>query len=122
ADRFDRKWLLGVGLIGHAAAMVATGLTHDYSMIVAFSVIAGIFGTLFHPAANALIPAHYPNNPGLAIGMLGIGSGLGFFFGPHYAGWRAQTAAWHFKSVANWQKPCIELGAAGVICGLAFLM
>jgi ENTS family enterobactin (siderophore) exporter len=122
ADRVNRKDLLGWGLVLNALAIVAMGLTRRYEVLVALAVAGGLAGTLFHPAANALIPAHFPKSPGMAIGMLGIGSGLGFFIGPQYAGWRALHASWHFASVANWQKPCIELGAVGVVCGLVFLL
>src|SRR5438034_71358 len=95
ADRLDRKWLLGIGLMGNALAIGAIGLTRHYEAMVFLGVLAGVFGTLYHPSANALVPAHYPKNPGFAIGMLGIGSGLGFFIGPQWAGWRAQNARWH---------------------------
>ncbi len=122
ADRFNRKWLLGLGLIGNALAVGAMGLTRQYEMLVVLVVLAGVFGALFHPTANALVPAHYPNNPGLAIGVLGAGSGIGFFLGPQFGGWRAESAAWQWGLVADWQKPLIEMGAAGVVCGIIFLM
>src|SRR5687768_3129267 len=122
ADRWNRKALLGVGLIGNAIAITAMGLTRSYEMLMVWGVIAGIFGALFHPAANALVPAHYPKSPGMAIGMLGIGSGIGFFAGPQYAGWRAQNADWHFASIGDWQRPLIEAGIAGLIVGIIFLL
>jgi MFS family permease len=122
ADRFDRKWLLGIGLIGNALAILATGLTRQYEMMMFLGVLAGLFGTLFHPCANALAPAQYPKNPGLAIGILGMGSGLGFFVGPQFAGWRAQTAHWHFGTVADWQRPCVEMGLIGIVAGIIFLI
>ena len=122
ADRLNRKNLLGWGLVLNALAIAGIGLTRQYEGLLVLAVAAGLAGTLFHPAANALIPAHFPKSPGMAIGLLGIGSGLGFFLGPQYAGWRAIHATWHFASVAGWQKPCIELGAIGVIFGLLFLM
>jgi MFS family permease len=122
ADRFDRKWLLGVGLFGNALAMIGMGLTRQYEMLIVLAVLGGVFGTLFHPSANALVPAHYPKSPGMAIGLLGIGSGLGFFFGPQYAGWRAQTATWHFGLVADWQRPCIELGLMGIVAAIVFMI
>jgi MFS family permease len=121
ADRFDRKTLLGIGLLGNAIAIIAMGLTRQYELLIALGILAGIFGTIFHPAANALTTAHYPRSPGMAIGLLGIGSGLGFFAGPQYAGWRAQTAIWHFANITQWQKPCIELGVLGLIFGIIFL-
>jgi MFS family permease len=122
ADRFDRKLLLGMGLIGNSIAIIGMGMTRQYEFLVILAILGGMFGTLFHPAANALVPAHYPKSPGMAIGFLGIGSGLGFFFGPQYAGWRAVNATWHWGAIADWQRPCIEMGAAGVVVGVLFLM
>ena len=122
ADRHDRKMLLGVGLLGNALAVTAMGLTRQYELIMAFGVLAGVFGTIFHPTANALVPAHYPKSPGMAIGLLGIGSGIGVFVGPQCAGWRAQSATWQFGAIANWQKPLVEAGIAGVIIGVIFLL
>lgn len=121
ADRLNRRNLLGWGLVVNAAAIALMGLTRRYEFVLLLAVLGGLAGTLFHPAANALIPAHYPKSPGLVIGILGIGSGLGFFIGPQYAGWSAVHGFWHAASVANWQRPCIELGAAGLLCGLLFL-
>src|SRR5258708_10679304 len=122
ADRHDRRLLLGIGLLGNALAVTLMGFTHAYAVLLLLSVIAGAFGTLFHPTANALIPAHYPKSPGMAIGLLGVGSGLGFYVGPKYAGWRAEAATWQLWHVAQWQKPVIELGLAGVAIALLFLL
>ena len=58
----------------------------------------------------------------MAIGLLGMGSGLGFFAGPQYAGWRAQAAGWHLGQVAAWQRPCVELGGAGLLFGALFML
>jgi MFS family permease len=122
ADRFDRKTLLAIGLLGNAAAIGGIGLCRQYPAILALGVAAGIFGAIFHPAANALASSQYPRSPGMAIGLLGIGSGLGFFFGPQFAGWRAHAAMWHLDHIAQWQKPCVELGIAGLVCGVIFLL
>ncbi len=121
-DRFDRRMLLGWGLIGNAAAILLMGLTRRYEILLALGMVGGAFGTIFHPAANALAPAHFPKSPGMAIGLLGIGSGMGFFIGPQYAGWCADSATWHFGQVANWQRPCVEMGIAGLVWGVAFLL
>lgn len=121
ADRFNRKLLLGIGLLGNALAMIAMGLVRQYELMILLGVLAGLFGTLFHPAANALVPAHYPKSPGMAIGLLGMGSGLGFWFGPQYAGWRAESATWHLGLIADWQRPCIEMGLIGLVVGIVFL-
>ncbi|HEV8377441.1 MAG TPA: MFS transporter [Tepidisphaeraceae bacterium] len=114
ADRMNRKMLLGIGLIGNALAVTLMGLTHRYEMLLLLGVMGGMFGSLFHPTANALVPAHFPKNPGMPIGIMGIGSGLGFFFGPQYAGWRAEAV--------GWQRPCLELGLLGIVVGILFLI
>ncbi len=121
ADQFDRKILLGLGLIFNACAILAMGFTHDYHALVALAVLAGLAGTIFHPAANALVTAHYPQHPGMAIGLLGIGSGLGFWAGPQFAGWRSRAATWQFAGVSNWQRPLVEAGIGGLFIGLIFL-
>ena len=123
ADRADRRFLLGVGLIGNAAAITLMGVTRQYEMLLALGVVAGLFGALFHPSANALVSAHYPKNPGMAIGLLSVGAGIGFFLGPQYAGWRAEDAHWQLAGafIADWQRPLLEAGAAGLAVGLVFL-
>jgi MFS family permease len=122
ADHFNRKMLLGIGLLINAVAIVLIGLTRRYDLLLCWAVLAGLGGTIFHPAAGALVTAHYPRSPGMAVGLLGVGSGIGFFVGPHYSGWRAQAAQWAYGSIAQWQKPCIEMGIAGIVCGLLFLL
>jgi MFS family permease len=122
SDHVNRKNLLGYGLLLNGVIAIGIGLTRRYDLLLALGVLGGVAGTLFHPAAGALVPAHYPKSPGMAIGLLGIGSGIGFFAGPQYAGWRAQSAHWHFLSVADWQRPCIEMGVAGIAVALLFLI
>lgn len=121
ADRMNRKNLLGLGLIGNALAIGAMGFTHQYWILLLLGIAAGMFGTLYHPAANALVPAHYPRSPGMALGIIGIGSGIGFFTGAQYAGWRAaHPGGW--TALSNWQVPCVELGLAGIVVGVLFLI
>jgi MFS family permease len=123
ADRFNRKTLLGIGLIGNAVAVGLMGLTQAYWGLIALAVLAGVFGTIFHPSANALIPAHFPKNPGMGIGIMGIGSGLGFFAGPRFGGWRAETVERSWVAGAwNWQVPLLEAGIVGVLFGILFLI
>jgi MFS family permease len=122
ADRSNRKVLLGVGLLGNALAIIAIGLTRRFELIMLFGILGGLFGALFHPAANAMVPAHYPKSPGMAIGLLGIGSGIGFFAGPQFAGWRAESASWHWGAIGDWQRPLIEAGIAGFVVSVIFLL
>jgi MFS family permease len=122
ADRANRRNLLGYGLALNALVAIGIGLTRRYDLLIFLGALGGLAGALFHPAAGTLVPAHYPKSPGMAIGLLGIGSGIGFWSGPQYAGWRAQSAHWHLGAIAAWQRPCIEMGAAGVVVAIFFLL
>jgi MFS family permease len=119
-DRLNRKMLLGVGLLGNAVVISLFAATHQYWVLLALGIAAGAFGALFHPSANALLSAHYPRSPGMALGLLGIGSGVGFYFGSQYPGWRVQSGH-AFWGLANWQLPCIEMGLVGVAVAVLFL-
>jgi MFS family permease len=53
---------------------------------------------------------------------MGIGSGLGFFVGPQYAGWRANVVMQAHGPARAWQTPCVEMGVAGLVFALLYLI
>ncbi len=112
ADRASRKKLLAIGLAINAAGFVGLAFAPTYGVAIAWLVIAGFGGSFYHPAATALIARLYPVNTGKAFGRIGIGAALGFFVGPIYSGWRAETA--------GWRQPILELGVLGLIGAVAF--
>lgn len=112
ADHFSRKQLLGWGLVINALGFIGLGLAPSYPLAMTAVIIAGLGGSFFHPAATALTAQLYPVNTGRALGLMGMGAGIGFFIGPVYAGWRATSA--------GWRAPVIELGVIGLVAALAF--
>ncbi len=113
ADRYSRKKMLGYGLIINGLGFISLGIAPNYPLALLSVVIAGLGGSFFHPAATALIARLYPVGTGKALGYLGIGASVGFFFSPIYSGWRAEAA--------GWRTPVIELGVLGVVVALVFL-
>lgn len=113
ADRFSRKWLLGLGLLVNGAAFVALAYAPDFRTALACVMLAGVGGSCYHPAATSLIVQLAPTKAGRALGLVGVGAGVGFFIGPLYAGWRAEQA--------GWRAPVFELGLAGCVAALLFL-
>ena len=113
ADRFSRKKLLGLGLLINALGFVGLALAPNYALALTSVVVAGLGGSFFHPAATALVARLFPVGTGKALGLLGIGAGVGFFLGPVYAGWHAAQAG-------NWRAPVLVLGALGVIAAGLF--
>lgn len=114
ADRLSRKRLLAFGLALNGLGFVGLALSSSYAMAFACVVAAGLGGSFFHPAATALTARLYPANTGRALGFLGIGASIGFFFGPLYSGWR-------YKLTGDWRWPICELGVFGLLFAALFL-
>ena len=113
ADRWNRRLLLGWGLLVSALGLIGLSQARSFPVALAFVVLSGIGGSCYHPAANALIAQACPLNTGRAFGLVGIGASVGFFIGPLYAGWRAQHA--------GWRQPVLEAGLAGLAMAIIFL-
>lgn len=114
ADRFNKRKLLATGLAVNSLAFVFLAGSRDYGHAIAAMVLAGLGGSCFHPAATALVARLYPGSTGRALGLLGVGASVGFFAGPLYSGWRA--------TAAGWRTPIFELGLAGLVAALLFLL
>src|SRR2546427_5875812 len=87
ADRMSRARLLGMGLAINGTGFVGLALAPNYWWALASVIVAGVGGSFFHPAATALVARLFPGGTGKALGLLGIGASVGFFFGPIYSGW-----------------------------------
>ncbi len=107
ADRVSTRALLGWGLVINSLGFVALSFAQSHAMAIAAVILAGLGGSVFHPAATSLTARLYPINTGRAFGLMAIGASLGFFVGPLYSGWRAHDA--------GWRAPVLELGLAGLV-------
>lgn len=112
ADKFSKRKLLALGLALNSGAFVGLSFASTYTQAVLWMICAGLGGSFYHPAATALIARLYPEAPGRALGLNGIGASVGFFFGPIYAGWRGMAD--------GWRAPVFELGLAGLACAVLF--
>ena len=106
ADRFSRKKLLATGLAINGLGYVGLAFAPNFWWAVACVMVSGMGGSFFHPAATSMVARLFPLNTGRALGLIGVGASIGFFIGPLYSGWRADTA--------GWRAPVLELGALGI--------
>lgn len=113
ADKFSRTTLLGWGLLLNAVAFIALAFAPNYAVALACVAVSGVGGSFFHPSATALVAQLYPVGTGRALGLLGVGASLGFFVGPLFSGWRAETTG-------SWRAPVLELGVLGVVMAGVF--
>lgn len=114
ADRLNRKKLLTFGLALNGLGFVALSLAPNYAGAVVACVVAGLGGSFYHPAATAMIARLFPSGTGKAFGLVGIGAGVGFCFGPLFTGWRAGMLE-ATRGAAAWREPVLELGILGVL-------
>lgn len=119
ADRFSRKRLLAVGLLINGLGFIGLAESNSYQMAIASVIFAGLGGSLFHPSATSMIARLYPQGTGRALGLLGIGAGVGFLIGPIYTGWRAEMLE-PLLGAAAWRRPIFELGLFGMIAAACF--
>jgi len=119
ADRLNRKNLLSYGLALNGIGFVALSFAPNYGCALGACIVAGIGGSFYHPAATAMIARLFPVGSGKAFGLVGIGSGVGFFFGPIYAGWRAGMLE-ASRGAAAWREPVLELGMLGILAAILF--
>ena len=119
ADRYDRKKMLGFGLALNGLGFVALALAPSYAGALVAVIVAGVGGSFYHPAATAMIVRLYPGSTGKALGLVGIGAGVGFFVGPIYSGWRAGMLE-PVLGAAAWRRPVLELGILGMVAAALF--
>lgn len=121
ADRMNRKHLLTFGLILNALGFVGLSLAPSYPWALAAVILAGLGGSFYHPAATAMIARLFPQTTGKALGLVGIGAGVGFFLGPLYAGWRAGSLE-PLLGPAAWRRPVLEMGLLGLAGAAVFAL
>ena len=86
SDRFGRRPVLFVSIVGTAAGFALMGLAHSLTLLFVARILAGITG------GNIAIPQAYiadvtaPEKRSRAMGMIGAAFGLGFTFGPLIGG------------------------------------
>jgi DHA1 family tetracycline resistance protein-like MFS transporter len=86
SDRFGRRPVLFVSIVGTAIGFALMGLAHSLTFLFIARIIAGITG------GNISIPQAYiadvtaPEKRSRAMGLIGAAFGLGFTFGPLIGG------------------------------------
>jgi len=82
ADRFDRRWLIAVGLLCLAIALTALGQVVQLAQLMLCAVVMGVGMALTFTAIGALIAELIPAvQRGLAMGMYNSCIYLGMMFG-----------------------------------------
>ncbi|RMH18567.1 MAG: MFS transporter [Acidobacteria bacterium] len=82
SDRFGRRPVLLLSLLGATLAMVASGLAHALPALVLARALAGLFGGSIATAQAYVADVTSPEERARYMGLLGASIGSGFVFGP----------------------------------------
>jgi FSR family fosmidomycin resistance protein-like MFS transporter len=86
ADRFSRRLIIILGLLGISMAGISISLTQDFRQMVPFLIIMGLLGGTYHaPASSFISQVLPPEKRGQALGMHFTGGSFSFFLTPALA-------------------------------------
>jgi len=87
SDRYGRKSILSVGILGYAVSMLMFGLSTTFWMLFVARSLSGVLSSATMPTAMAYIGDNAPQEErGKGMGQLGAAMGIGVIFGPLLAG------------------------------------
>lgn len=86
ADRFSRRLIIVLGLLGTSLAGIGLSLTQDFQQMVPLFMVMGFLGGTYHaPASSFISQVLPPDKRGQALGMHFTGGSASFFLTPAMA-------------------------------------
>jgi DHA2 family multidrug resistance protein len=113
ANRFGRKRILMVAVVGFVVASVLCGIAQSLTQIVAFRLLQGFFGAALVPIAQSvLLDIYTPEERGSAMAIFGVSVMVGPVLGPVIGGWLTDHLSWRWVFYIN--VPLGALAFAGI--------
>jgi FSR family fosmidomycin resistance protein-like MFS transporter len=112
-DRFSKKGILVIGGFLNSMAFLLAAGTNSYPVFVISMILAGLGGGAYHPVSTALITNLFGGMVGRALGLIGMGAGIGLFAGPLVSGF--------IGDAFGWRTSCIAFALMGLMITVAFM-
>ncbi len=110
-DRYGRRRIFVLGLVGFAVVSALCGVAQSASELVIARIAQGVFGALLVPGSLALLDASIvPEDRGRAVGAWAGLSGVSTALGPFVGGWFVDAVSWRLVFFIN-----IPLAAAAIV-------
>lgn len=102
SDRYGRKKLFNIGLIGFTLASVACGASTDLYQLIIARVFQGISGAIMLPGCLAILNASFPAEMrGRVVGTWSAFTPLTTAIGPLLGGWLVDNVSWRAAFYIN---------------------
>ena len=102
SDRFGRRPMIVLALIGVGAVTIAAGLAPNYGVLVGLRLLAGIFGGFGPAAVMAAAGDLFPSSRrGMAMGWLNMGFSLAAIVGTPLVGAVGGMLGWRWAFAAS---------------------
>ncbi len=120
ADRAGRKPVLIVSVLGNALSHALFGvaiLTHQLWLLFLSRMLTGIGSANISAANSAVADISGPEDKVRNFGLVGMGLGLGFIFGPYLGGLlsNSEAVSWFNLATPLWAAAVVSVINAGVI-------
>jgi DHA2 family multidrug resistance protein len=117
ADRFGRKELFLVSVIGFTVSSMLCGIAWSLETMVLFRVLQGLFGAAIVPLSQTfLLDINPKERHGQAMAMWGAGIMVGPIIGPTLGGWLTESYNWRWVFFIN-----LPVGIIAVLGCAAYL-
>jgi EmrB/QacA subfamily drug resistance transporter len=115
-DRFGRRLMFLIGVVGFGVASAGIGLIGSTTGVIALRVVQGAFGALLMPNSLAILRATFPADKlNLAIGIWGGSSAISVALGPIVGGLLVEHVSWESVFFLNLPIALIALVIGAVV-------
>ncbi|MBX3568097.1 MAG: DHA2 family efflux MFS transporter permease subunit [Rhizobiaceae bacterium] len=102
SDRFGRRELFLVSIVGFTITSMLCGLAWSLETMVLFRLLQGLFGAAIVPLSQTfLLDINPKEKHGSAMAIWGAGIMVGPIIGPTLGGWLTETASWRWVFFIN---------------------
>jgi len=116
-DRFGRRRMFLIGVVGFGLASAGIGLVGSTTGVIALRVVQGAFGALLMPNSLAILRATFPPEKlNMAIGIWGGSSAISVALGPIVGGLLVEHVSWESVFFLN-----LPIAAIALVIGAAVL-
>ncbi len=112
-DRFGRRKIFSIGVVGFALASLLCGVAPNVDTLIAARVLQGAAGALLVPGSLAILQASFhPDDRAKAIGAWSGFAGVTTALGPFLGGWLVSAASWRLVFLLNLPLAAVVLWVA----------